>query len=555
MPGAGVRKLSALHPLVIEGSALRDPRDPDIVAQHLVGALQAHWKLRPPKSPIVLVTQGDPIEERGISAITRRVAAELKIPRCLVALDESIDPEHLTNADREGVQLELRFSELAALLGASTELDGLKSGIDSALGDKNAARTADGKPNLPSYYYDYALLQEVVKSACKKLCGGALTFAHTMPVDEIFPLSVTSFYTVGLAQGLYDAADLVAYPPPPAPPPSAATAMRAWHLSESLNVLIPSDHEPIALGPSMASYVSTAEALPLLPYAQHGEEQSFSCPLTREKAAATKLHQQQAHDEAVQGRSSVRGYAHWLSISSWDAQRTLVIQETFRHTGTRIWRGALLHRAWAMHNSNLFVDKSVLEVGSGTGILGLSIAVACKPTSVTLSDFRGHFQSSETVMHLLRDNVVDNMALAPAASVIELDWSRPTKPLRWALQRGEEAIVEECACATHQCVIGTEVLYSIDGAALLAALLPSVLERPGGVAYVLNNKHRAGVPTFPAECKRHGLHCEEIGWAVDGAGEEVCDGATWTLGTSTATKSGEEEERDEFVHFRVAWSE
>ena len=52
------------------------------------------------------------------------------------------------------------------------------------------------------------MLQETTKAACKQLCGG-ITIAHTS--REINQFSVTSFYQVGLALGLIDAADMVPF--------------------------------------------------------------------------------------------------------------------------------------------------------------------------------------------------------------------------------------------------------------------------------------------------------------------------------------------------------
>ena len=66
--------------------------------------------------PAILVTQGDPLEATGISVITRLVADELAIPRALVTLPASIDPEHAPNAPREGVILEVGYDALAASL-------------------------------------------------------------------------------------------------------------------------------------------------------------------------------------------------------------------------------------------------------------------------------------------------------------------------------------------------------------------------------------------------------------------------------------------------------
>ena len=50
---------------------------------------------------------------------------------------------------------------------------------------------------------------ERCKAALQRACG-RITLAHTMPAAEISPFSVTSFYRVGTATGLYEEADVVA---------------------------------------------------------------------------------------------------------------------------------------------------------------------------------------------------------------------------------------------------------------------------------------------------------------------------------------------------------
>ena len=91
--------LKSYHPLVIEGMGDYDPRDPKLVALKIIKGLEEHWITRPPKMPVLLVTQGDPSAEKGISAITRRVADELNIMRAMVFLDENIAEYHKPNAD------------------------------------------------------------------------------------------------------------------------------------------------------------------------------------------------------------------------------------------------------------------------------------------------------------------------------------------------------------------------------------------------------------------------------------------------------------------------
>ena len=205
-------RLRALHPLFIEGPGNYDTRDPSAVARNIASLVRGHWERcsldgREP----VLVIQGDPLAERGISAITRAVAKALEVDRCLICLDETIDASHAQYADREGVMLELRYSQLSGILDSAAELQSLTAVIDDALREKNELRVNEAKPPLASYYRDYALLQEVSKAACRRLCG-TITLVHT--VAEINPSSVTSFYEVGVSQGLYSADELVRYEEP-----------------------------------------------------------------------------------------------------------------------------------------------------------------------------------------------------------------------------------------------------------------------------------------------------------------------------------------------------
>ena len=202
--------LAQYHPLIIEGMGGYDPRDPEPVAMQIVSQLRDRWRERPPVKPVILVTQGDPIEERGISAITRCVANELGIPGAMAFLDPHIADYHKPNADHQGVILEISYSLLTKVLESKHlgVMRTLEQAIDSALVEKNQQREDQGKGILQSYYRDFALLQEITKGACNVTCGD-LTVAHTS--TEISPFSVTSFYQVGLDLGLVNADQIVAY--------------------------------------------------------------------------------------------------------------------------------------------------------------------------------------------------------------------------------------------------------------------------------------------------------------------------------------------------------
>ena len=205
-----IESLAQYHPLIIERMGGYDPRDPEPIAWQIVSRLRDRWQAQPLAKPVILVTQGDPLEERGISAITRHVANELDVSRAMVFLDPDIADYHKPNADHHGVILEMPYSAFAKVL-ENERLGGmgpLEQAVDSALTEKNQQREIEGKEALQSYYRNFALLQEVTKAACNVICG-ALTVAHTS--DEISPYSVTSFYKVGVAVGLIGAEQIMPY--------------------------------------------------------------------------------------------------------------------------------------------------------------------------------------------------------------------------------------------------------------------------------------------------------------------------------------------------------
>ena len=114
----------------------------------------------------MIVIQGDPYTEHGISAITRVVSEDLQLPRCLITLDADFDPTHAPNADRLGVTTELSYSAVAASL-VPADLDRLSAAIETALDGKRREREAEGR-TIPSYFLQYALLQEASKAALQR---------------------------------------------------------------------------------------------------------------------------------------------------------------------------------------------------------------------------------------------------------------------------------------------------------------------------------------------------------------------------------------------------
>ena len=202
--------LSLYHPLIIEGMGGYDPRAPSPVAAAIAKQLQARWLIEPAPKPILLITQGDPYEANGISAITRIVADQLSISRAMIFLDPEIADYHAPNADRYKVIFEISYSQMVSALQKQQPsiIKNIETAVDDLLMEKNARRLKNNRPALPEYYRIFALLQEVTKVSCKQICGG-ITIAHTS--SEISDFSVSSFYRVGLNLGLIDPKEMVPY--------------------------------------------------------------------------------------------------------------------------------------------------------------------------------------------------------------------------------------------------------------------------------------------------------------------------------------------------------
>uniref|UniRef100_A0A673IHX0 Eukaryotic elongation factor 2 lysine methyltransferase n=1 Tax=Sinocyclocheilus rhinocerous TaxID=307959 RepID=A0A673IHX0_9TELE len=89
-------------------------------------------------------------------------------------------------------------------------------------------------------------------------------------------------------------------------------------------------------------------------------------------------------------------------------------------TGLVTWEAALYLSEWALENTHIFTNKTVLELGSG---IGLTIIVVCRSSSLTKYIFSDCHQ---TVLQRLKDNITNCLTNCDSNSasvcVEELDW-------------------------------------------------------------------------------------------------------------------------------------
>ena len=138
-------------------------------------------------------------------------------------------------------------------------------------------------------------------------------------------------------------------------------------------------------------------------------------------------------------------------------------------TGHRIWMGATFFlQAIPRLEESYFRDKSILELGSGTGLSGIAVTKSTKTKEVILTD------SSESALDLCRHNCQANH-LSAVVQVEELSWGKRLT-----------------AHKDFDTVLATDVLYDISSwKPLLRTVYQSL--RSNGL-FLLSHIPRAALP-------------------------------------------------------------
>ncbi|XP_028562353.2 protein-lysine N-methyltransferase EEF2KMT isoform X1 [Podarcis muralis] len=130
-------------------------------------------------------------------------------------------------------------------------------------------------------------------------------------------------------------------------------------------------------------------------------------------------------------------------------------------TGLVTWDAGLYLAEWALENSAVFCNRSVLELGSGTGLTGIAISKACRPRTYTFSDhhecvlqqlsenirLNGLFLPPETRGHGVAKQEICEAELpgsqGPEITIAELDWNLVTKDRLAELQSPDVVIAAD----------------------------------------------------------------------------------------------------------------
>ncbi|XP_030862501.2 putative protein N-methyltransferase FAM86B2 isoform X7 [Gorilla gorilla gorilla] len=166
--------------------------------------------------------------------------------------------------------------------------------------------------------------------------------------------------------------------------------------------------------------------------------------------------------ETLMAKESTQGHRRCLLSSGGSvtlSESTAIISHGT--TGLVTWDAALYLAEWAIKNPAAFINRTVLEFGSGAGLTGLAIYKMCHPGAYIFSD------PHSRVLEQLQGNVLLNGLSLEADITANLDSPRVTvAQLDW-----DVATVHQLSAFQPDVVIAADVLYCPEAIVSLVGVL------------------------------------------------------------------------------------
>ena len=139
--------------------------------------------------------------------------------------------------------------------------------------------------------------------------------------------------------------------------------------------------------------------------------------------------------------------------------------------GLHLWEASVLLSRWVLKNKELFKGKTILELGSGCGLLGMSILKYTDCSSLVFSDY------VDSVIENLKENIALNQDDENNSDESRKDWYNKALIEKIDWKNFESQIT------SYDIIIGTELIYQGGPIKELACMINKVLAKDG-ICYI-----------------------------------------------------------------------
>ena len=172
-------------------------------------------------------------------------------------------------------------------------------------------------------------------------------------------------------------------------------------------------------------------------------------------------------------------------------------------TGLGIWCASIVLARWiAELGPSRFGGRVVSELGAGCGVAGLTCALACSPTRVSMGEL------NERTLANLRHNMALN-GFESASEGADDETDEPTSPARLHVTKVTGMAMDwsdpRSLPSPVDIIIGADLVYQSAASSLLARTVANMLPPGGEFFYVAPNSGRDGLSTFAAALKAEGV--------------------------------------------------
>eukprot|EP01132_Coremiostelium_polycephalum_P002128 gene2128-2620_t len=167
---------------------------------------------------------------------------------------------------------------------------------------------------------------------------------------------------------------------------------------------------------------------------------------------------------------------------------TLKNELTYNLVGMTTWGAAYLLTDFILENNDLFQNKKILELGSGTGLIGIVLDFIKPLERVTLTDYSPQVLKNLKVNMIEQNNIIDvddyiDDEVNTDDNVKKTGNRFSIRALDWEIE--DLSILDQCSDFQSDIILGADIVYEPSLCRYLVSILDYLLKKDSNrVAYI-----------------------------------------------------------------------